>query len=179
MCACSSFGFLRLASLIILSAVLVYISDASRFSTPSSLSGPLGSVYGVSITQPTTSSFEPKGNEFMDIMTGDNIPLDAEGSLSADVAASFLASAESKTFEAASKGQWGSTLHLDPVLIDNARHTTNLKSMHVPPLPPPLGILREQDGRPFSWHLAATSDTAHGRANGNQRLMRSLPVLLR
>jgi len=48
----------------------------------------LGSVYGVSISQPTTSSFEPKGNEFLDIMIGDNIPLDVEGSLSADAAAS-------------------------------------------------------------------------------------------
>jgi len=59
-----------------------------------------------------------------------------------------------------SKGQWGSTLHFDPVLTDNARHATNLKSMHVPPLPPPLGVLREQDGRPFSWHLTATSDAS-------------------
>ena len=139
------------------------VKDANRCVADVSLRSltTLGSVYGCSITQPTTSSFKPKANyAFLDIMHGDDIPLDAEGHLSREKAATFLESDESKSFGAAVRGEWGSVLHLDAVLTDNARHATNLESMRCPPLPPSLGVLREQDGRPFSCHLSGSNESS-------------------
>ena len=128
----------------------------------------LGSVYGCSVTQPTTSSFKPKANyAFLDIMHGDDIPLDAEGHLSREKAAAFLESDESKSFGAAVRGEWGSVLHLDAVLTDNARHATNLDSMQCPPLPPSLGVLREQDGRPFSCHLSGSNESSSASSSSD------------
>ena len=132
-------------------------ADSSHVSLRSLTS--LGGVYGCSITQPMTSSFRPKANHaFLDIMHGDDLPLDAEGHIARESALTFIGSDESKSFGAAVRGEWGSVLHLDAVLTDNAHHAANFDSMRCPPLPPSLGVLREEDGRAFSWHLSGGSN---------------------
>mmetsp|Transcript_187 Transcript_187/g.262 ORF Transcript_187/g.262 Transcript_187/m.262 type:complete len:577 (-) Transcript_187:59-1789(-) len=49
-------------------------------------------------------------------------------------------------------GEWGSVACLDPTLLETALLVAKVDSLMIPPLPPRLGLLRETDGRAYSWH---------------------------
>ena len=63
-----------------------------------------------------------------------------------------LAPTKSKLFDAAGKGEFGATATLDPCFHDASTIGLKINSLGVSPLPPELGVLRDTDGRPFSWH---------------------------
>ena len=119
----------------------------------------LTKAYGLAITQPS-NSFENKPNHyaFLDMMLGDDVPHHSDGSPKDADAKLFLSSDESSIFEASARGVWGAVLRQDPVLDENSNHAAKTNAMAVPPLPPSLGVLREQGGRPFSCHLATSKD---------------------
>lgn len=80
----------------------------------------LGKVYGLSIMDQAASI----GGSY-DGMT-------------ADLAMKFLRSNESKSIDAACRGEWGSETCLDPALTDTSLLLTKLNALDVPPLPPRL-----------------------------------------
>mmetsp|Transcript_37690 Transcript_37690/g.78957 ORF Transcript_37690/g.78957 Transcript_37690/m.78957 type:complete len:712 (+) Transcript_37690:17-2152(+) len=81
----------------------------------------LGQVYGLSIMDqaPTTKA--------------------SSDGMTADRALKLLRSNESKTIDAACRGEWGSETCLDPGLLDTTLLLTKLNALEVPPLPPRLG----------------------------------------
>ena len=68
--------------------------------------------------------------------------------LTSDDAKKILQSNESKTIEAACRGEWGSEACLDPALTDMSLLVTKLNALQVPPLPPRLGEEKASIQRP-------------------------------
>ena len=68
---------------------------------------------------------------------------------------------QSKIFDAARKGEFGATATLDPCFHDASIIGIKMHCLGVPSLPPQLGVLRETDGRAFSWHgpILSSSET--------------------
>ncbi len=58
--------------------------------------------------------------------------------MTSDLAMKFLHSSESKSIDAACRGEWGSESCLDPALTDTSLLLTKLNALEVPPLPPRL-----------------------------------------
>lgn len=111
----------------------------------------LGQIYGLSIMDQNA--------------TAPSSPLE---DLTEEEALKLLSSAEAKQIEAASGGQWGSEICLDPTLSDTSLLVTKLNALHVPPLPPKLaadkitisratlpgkGSTRDQTGDGSEWKL--------------------------
>eukprot|EP00978_Attheya_sp_CCMP212_P023479 scaffold71994_cov51-Attheya_sp.AAC.1 len=107
-------------------------------------------VYGIKIIQAPTSMLQVGDAD--DPATKLSL---MDGEVKSEDARSFLSSHGANLFESVTKGQWGSMALLDPSQNESARLSTKLESLRLPPLPPSLGVLRETDGRPFSWHGTA------------------------
>jgi len=122
----------------------------------------LSQVYGLTISQPSTSIQPSKWQDSADIR-GEAFSKLSDGQMTSESAKSLLSSDETILFESSKNGQWGSLAVLDPSLTDNSLLMSKLMTLRVPPLPPRLGVLREADGRAFSFHgqLASTTDTSN------------------
>ena len=66
-----------------------------------------------------------------------------------------------KIFDAARKGELGSVATLHPCYHDASILGIKTQSLGMPPLPPQLGVLRETNGKAFSWHrpLLSTNES--------------------
>ena len=69
-----------------------------------------------------------------------------------------------------SDDKWGCAASLDPSLVDASMLLSKLKCLHVPPLPPRLGVLRTSEGKPFSCHGSPASNipSSSATASSNQ-----------
>lgn len=89
----------------------------------------LGTVYGLSIMNSAVN--QSIGQE--------------KAVMSEDEARRVMSSPESKTMESASVGEWGAETRVDPGAVDTSLLVSKLKGLAVPPLPPKLGAVGDQD----------------------------------
>uniref|UniRef100_A0A7S3VB41 non-specific serine/threonine protein kinase n=1 Tax=Chaetoceros debilis TaxID=122233 RepID=A0A7S3VB41_9STRA len=109
----------------------------------------LKEVYGLTNVLPSLSAqFQRKWRGVENIIEAKNIN---EGNL-----LSFLSNSESQMFAGATSGEWGSMSKLDPTLAEISQIASKLKSMKVPVAPPAMGMLRNLEGKPYSFHHIAT-----------------------
>jgi WD40 repeat protein/serine/threonine protein kinase len=85
----------------------------------------------------------------------------------------LLTSVESQLMTGSIEGEWGAMAKSDPSLLDVNLVVDKLQSLEFPCLPPRLGLLREADGLPFSWHGSAEASAKDGTASGTQAAHRS------
>mmetsp|Transcript_30678 Transcript_30678/g.70222 ORF Transcript_30678/g.70222 Transcript_30678/m.70222 type:complete len:596 (+) Transcript_30678:3443-5230(+) len=64
------------------------------------------------------------------------------------------------------KGEWGAIAKLDPNLANAFDLLSKIKCVGAPPLSPKLGVLREADGRAYSWHQSIAPSPSPA-ASGN------------
>ena len=114
----------------------------------------IADLFGLSLMQPTHSL------QHMRKWQGENIFIDdiqpGLESISSEKATKILSSKESQILEAAKHGQWNSIAVLDPSLLETCLLLSKLDCLEIPPLSPRLGLLRETDGRAYSWHGPST-----------------------
>ena len=100
----------------------------------------LGKVYGLSIMDQTA----------------------ADG-MTADRATKFLQSSESKSIDAACRGEWGSETCLNPTVTDTSLLLTKLNALEVPPLPPRLSEEKTFAQRPLHQPRQTARETGDPR----------------
>lgn len=87
----------------------------------------------------------------------------AADGMTADRATKFLKSAESKSIDAACRGEWGSETCLNPTVTDTSLLLTKLNALDVPPLPPRLSEEKASVQRPLH------QSRQHARETGDPR----------
>lgn len=125
--------------------------------------------YGIAITAPLNSSQISRKWKGDTTFTLDDIMIeslmvigDKSDVSSSDRQKSLLQSYDSRMIASALQGEWGSMVEIDPIFVDLTLLIEKIQSLHIPPLPPRLGVLQDVNGRPFSWHgPVAVPNEAH------------------
>jgi phosphoinositide-3-kinase regulatory subunit 4 len=115
--------------------------------------------YGIAITAPLNSSQISRKWKGDTTFTLDDIMIESFTLIGATAETSsserqkiLLQSNDSRLIASALEGEWGSMVEIDPIFVDLTLLIEKIQSLHIPPLPPRLGVLQDVNGRPFSWH---------------------------
>ena len=140
---------------------------ASNLNSPSSCFRSLSSLsqtYGLGMTYPSNLSQTTrkwKGDapftSLDDVLDISMVLEMQEGVGKTDKQRDLLLSEDSSLMSGSLRGEWGATAKCDPSLLDVNLVVDKVNSLELPILPPRLGILRELDGRPFTYHGAMPS----------------------